>query len=296
MTLGTVDRTPPPLFNQGASALSKFLLLGATALVLMVLDARLNLAQPVRSVLATALYPLQWTLQQPIKAISAGGNHFASLQTAQNEAQSARKALMEQVQRAALVEHLSQENQSLRRLLAMAQQVPVSSVGAEVLYDAADPYTHKVVLNKGQTHGIQTGAPVMDAYGVLGQVTQTYPLTSEVTLLIDRDQAIPVLNTRTGQRHLAYGSSHRSTAGLLELRFVSSNADIAVDDVLTTSGVDGVYPPGLPVARVVQVDRMAEASFARILCTPTAQVGSALQVLVIQPGASTAPPPMRRRP
>ncbi len=296
MTLGTVDRTPPPLFNQGASALSKFLVLGATALVLMVLDARLNLAHPVRSVLATALYPLQWTLLQPIYAVRAGGNHFASLQTAQNEAQSARKALMEQVQRAALVEHLSQENQSLRRLLGMAQQVPVPSVGAEVLYDAADPYTHKVVLNKGQTHGIQTGAPVMDAYGVLGQVTQTYPLTSEVTLLIDRDQAIPVLNTRTGQRHLAYGSPHRSTTGLLELRFVSSNADIAVDDVLTTSGVDGVYPPGLPVARVAQVDRMAEASFARILCTPTAQVGSALQVLVVQPGGRSAPPPMRRRP
>jgi rod shape-determining protein MreC len=296
MTLGTVDRTPPPLFNQGASALSKFLVLGAMALVLMVLDARLHLAQPVRSVLATALYPLQWTLLQPIHAARLGGNHFASLQTAQQEAQNARKALMEQVQRAALVEHLSQENQSLRRLLGMAQQLPVPSVGAEVLYDAADPYTHKVVLNKGHTHGIQTGSPVVDAYGVLGQVTQTYPLTSEVTLLIDRDQTIPVLNTRTGQRHLAYGSPHRNTAGMLELRFVSSNADIAVDDVLTTSGVDGVYPPGLPVARVAQVDRMADASFARIVCTPTAQVGSALQVLVVQPGAGTSPPLLRRRP
>jgi rod shape-determining protein MreC len=296
MPLGTVDRTPPPLFNQGVSALSKFLVLGAAALVLMVLDAKLNLAQPVRATLATALYPLQWALLQPINAVRTGGRHFASLQTAQEEAQNARTALMSQVQRAALVEHLSQENQSLRRLLGMAQQLPVPSLGAEVLYDAADPYTHKVVLNKGQTQGVQAGSPVMDGFGVLGQITQTFPFTSELTLLTDRDQAIPVLNTRTGQRHLAYGSASRSTAGFLELRFVSSNADIAVDDVLTTSGVDGVYPPGLPVARVSQVDRMADASFARILCLPTAQVGSALQVLVIQPGSGTAPQPMRRRP
>jgi len=145
------------------------------------------------------------------------------------------------------------------------------------------------VIDRGQTHGVEAGSPVIDESGVLGQITRVYPLVSEVTLLIDRDQAIPVLNTRTGVRSVAYGQP--STAGDgLELRYTLASADIAQGDLLTTSGVDGVYPAGLPVARVTSVERQAESSFARIRCEPLARINGTLHVLVLRPAAAAQPP------
>jgi rod shape-determining protein MreC len=133
------------------------------------------------------------------------------------------------------------------------------------------------------------GAPVLDESGILGQVTRAHPLVSEVTLLTDRDQAIPVLNTRTGVRSVAHGQS--GTHGYeLELRFMAGNADVRVGDLLSTSGIDGVYPPGLPVAKVTQVERRAESAFARVLCEPLAQVLSTQQVLVLPPVGGDLPP------
>ena len=157
-----------------------------------------------------------------------------------------------------------------------------------MLYDAADPYTHKVVIDKGTAHGVVAGSPVLDGLGVLGQVTRTYPMVSEVTLLIDRDQAIPVLNTRTGARSVAYGDP-ASQGGQLELRFMAGNSDVEVGDVLTTSGVDGVYPLGLQVAKIAKIERRADSAFARIYCTPVAQVAGPQHLLVLQPVAAQIP-------
>ncbi|MNV37192.1 Cell shape-determining protein MreC [compost metagenome] len=125
---------------------------------------------------------------------------------------------------------------------------------------------------------------------MLGQVTRVFPLVSEVTLLIDRDQAIPVLNVRTGVRGVAYGDPVAGHAGGMELRFMPANADIREEDLLTTSGVDGLYPPGLPVARVVRVERSADSAFARIYCVPLAQVQGARHVVVLKPLGDTGLP------
>ena len=156
------------------------------------------------------------------------------------------------------------------------------AVAAQVLYDAADPYSRKIVLDKGTRDGVRAGAPVIDEGGVLGQVTRVFGHMSEVTLLTDRDQAIPVLNTRTGARGVAFGNAD-ANSGQLELRFTAANADIAEGDVLSTSGVDGVYPPGLQVARVVKVERRADSSFARVALQPFGRAGAALHVMVLQP-------------
>ena len=152
-----------------------------------------------------------------------------------------------------------------------------------MLYDTADPYTRRVVVDQGQMAGVELGAPVLDEKGVLGQVTRVHPFVSEVTLLIDRDQAIPVLNLRTGVRGVAYGDPVAGHAGGMELRFMPSNADIQEGDLLTTSGVDGVYPPGLPVANVVRVERRADSAFARIYCVPIAEVQGARHVMLLKP-------------
>ena len=289
MPLGTLDRTPPPFFKQGPSALSKLFFFSALALFLMAADTRLTLVKPVRAVLMTLLFPAQWLVMQPVRGAGTLGDYLTSLEVAQAEKHAVQLRLATQSERAAQVEELTLENQRLRALLDLRSRLDLQGAAAQVLYDAADPYTRKVIIDKGMTHGVVAGSPVIDESGVLGQVTRVHPLVSEVTLLTDRDQAIPVLNTRTGVRSVAYGQP--GVGGTeLELRFMAGNADVQTGDVLSTSGIDGIYPAGLPVAKVSSVERRAESAFARVLCTPNAQIHSALHVLVLPPASAHLPP------
>ena len=281
MPLGTLDRTPPAFFKQGPSAISKLLFFSALSLLLMVADVRFHVTQPLRAALSVALYPVQWLAMRPQAFAQFSGEYLESLQDAQADAKDVRQKLLLQSQRAAQVEQLTLENQQLRALLNLQERLNTVGFVAEVLYDAADPYTRKLIINKGMTNGVKPSAPVMDEHGILGQVTRVLPLVSEVTLVTDREHSIPVLNTRTGARGVAYGES--GGAPLLELRFMATNADIEVGDQLTTSGVDGVYPPGVPVGIVTKVERRAETAFARILCEPVGRVQGARHVMVIDP-------------
>ena len=212
MPLGTLDRTPPPFFKQGPSALSKLVFFSALALFLMVADARFRITQPVRAALATALYPVQWLAMQPVHLVTFSRDYFTSLDQAQTNSEEASKKLALQSLRASQVEQLSQENDRLRKLMGLRAQLATSVVAAEVLYDAADPYTRKVIIDKGLLEGVDMGSPVVDESGVLGQVTRVHPLVSEVTLIVDRELAIPVLNVRTGARSVAYGDPVVSTS------------------------------------------------------------------------------------
>lgn len=282
MPLGTLDSRPPPFFRQGPSALSKWLFFSVLAVFLMVADTRFRVAQPLRATLATIIYPLQWTVMQPIYWAQGAGQYFESLTTSQSKEAAAQYQLGLQSQRALQVEQLALENAKLRSLLALRERVNVPALAAQVLYDAADPFTRKIIIDKGALAAVQAGAPVIDEAGILGQVTRVYPLVSEVTLLTDHNQAIPVLNARTGVRGLAFGDAS-SRGGSLELRFMDAHVDMESGDLLTTSGVDGVYPPGLPVARVNAIERRADSAFARISCIPVGRVTSSLHVLVLQP-------------
>jgi rod shape-determining protein MreC len=173
----------------------------------------------------------------------------------------------------------------LRALVDLKPALAVKSMAAEVLYEASDPFSRKIFIDRGASQGVVPGAPVIDEAGVLGQVTRVYPLSSEVTLLIDKEAAIPVLNTRTHQRSAAFGADGNA----LELRFMAGNADVKVGDLLQTSGVDGIYPPGLDVAKVVKVDPRADSSFARIALVPTASADGVRHVLVLEPMAMQLP-------
>ncbi|MDB5965383.1 MAG: rod shape-determining protein MreC [Polaromonas sp.] len=289
MPLGTLDRSPPPFFKQGPSALSKLLLFSALSLFLMVADTRFHITQPLRAALATALYPVQWLALQPVHAVKNSVEYLGGLNQAKTDSEEAGKKLALQSLRAGQVEQLTQENNRLRKLLGLRGQLATSVMAAEVLYDAADPYTRKVIIDKGMTRGVDLGSPVLDEFGVLGQVTRVHPLVSEVTLLIDRELAIPVLNVRTGARSVAFGDPLAGGSGL-ELRFMGSNSDVQPGDLLTTSGVDGVYPPGLPVAKISRIERRAESAFAKIYCTPQAQVTASRHVIVVKPVSGQIPP------
>ena len=282
MPLGTLDRAPPPFFRQGPSALSKLAVFSALAFFLMVADSRFKVTQPLRVGLAAVLYPVQWVAMQPIALVQGGGQYFSSLHSAQTAKDDAFKKMGLLSQRANQVEQLALENDRLRNLLGLRQRLQSGGTAAQVLYDAADPYTRKVVIDKGMTEKIALGSPVLDEQGVIGQVTRVYPMVSEVTLLTDRDHAIPVLNTRTGARGVAFGDTS-THADAMELRFMAANADVLVGDLLTTSGVDGVYPSGLPVARVEKVERRVDAVFARIYCVPLGLVAGASHVMVLDP-------------
>ena len=287
MQLGTIDRTPPPFFRQGPSALTKLTFCSALALFLMVADTRFKLTQPLRAVLATALHPVQRTLLVPVQAWDGASDYFLGLQRAQANESAARRELARQAERSSRVEQLLIENARLRALLELRLSVNVRSQVAEVLYDAPDPFSRKVIIDRGATQGIVPGAPVISEAGVLGQVTRVYPLSSEVTLLTDKDAAIPVLNTRSQARSAAYGIG--GGAGL-ELRFMAGNADVQVGDALVTSGVDGVYPSGVAVAKVLSVDRKLDSGFARILLAPAAAADGMRHVLVLEPVGLQLPP------
>lgn len=290
MPLGTLDRTPPPFFKQGPSALSKLMVCSALALFLMVADARFRITQPVRAAVATVLFPVQWLAMRPVLAVRATQDYFTTLNTALNNEEAARRKLVLQSQRANQVEQLTLENAHLRKLLSLRERLNTPAQSAEVLYDAADPYTRKVVIDKGMAQGVDPGSPIIDESGVLGQVTRVHPLISEVTLVTDPEQAIPIVNTRTGVRGIAYGDSSRYGSGGLELRYMAANADVQPGDLLTTSGVDGVYPPGIPVAKVTKVERRPDSAFARIVCNPAALVDGARHVMVLKPMLSQIPP------
>lgn len=289
MPLGTLDRTAPTLFKHGPSPLSRLTLYSALALFLMVADARFHVADPLRKAVATVLYPLQWLMLQPVELAGKGAQYFQSLQAAQQAADEASKKMAQMSVRAGEADQLLRENAELRQLLALRERLDTPAQAAQVLYDAADPYTRRIMVDRGQLAGVEPGSPVVDAAGVLGQVTRVFPMLSEVTLLIDRDQAIPVLNLRTGARSVAYGDPVAGPGGGMELRFTPANADVQEGDLLTTSGVDGLYPAGLPVARVLRVERRADSAFARIYCAPLAQVHGARHVMVLKPLVADMP-------
>ena len=283
-----MEYSPPPLFKQGASARAKMLLFALIAVALLMADARLKALAAIRQAVGVALYPLQVVAMLPRDALFAGAEYFTSMSTLKEENRQMREQQVLNAQQLQQSRQLLAENTYLRKLLDASQRVQLKTVMSEILYDARDPFSRKVIIDRGERHGIQPGQPVIDDLGVVGQVTRVFPFTSEITLLTDKEHAIPVQVLRSGVRSVAYG---RGQTGELELRFMASNADIQPGDVLTTSGIDGVYPPGLAVATVMTVDTKTSDAFARILCKPAAGVSRHRQLLVLLGDSNAMPPP-----
>ncbi|RJG04845.1 rod shape-determining protein MreC [Noviherbaspirillum cavernae] len=273
-----MEYSPPPLFKQGASARAKVVIFALIAIGLLLADAHLRSLGMIRQFVGTALYPLQVVALLPRDAAYMVGDYFSSLSAMQRENRALTQEKVANAQVLQQAQQLSAENAQLRKLLAANERVPVKSVLSEILYDARDAFTRKIVLDRGSKHGVAPGQPVIDDVGVVGQVTRVFTFTSEVTLLTDKDQAIPVQVVRSGLRSIVYGQGH---SGSLDLRFMPVNADIQTGDVLVTSGIDGVYPAGLSVAKVVQVERKSSDAFARIVCQPLAGIDRNRQLLIL---------------
>ena len=273
-----MDHTPPPFFKRGPAPLVRLFFFASLSLALLVIDARFRYADGLRTWLALAAYPLQRAATAPVELAAAVGAFFSTQAQLVAENERLRAKALSSSHDAQRYEAAQAEIEQLRGLIGAQVRLPVRTIAAEVLYNGRDPYSHKLFIDRGATHNVRPGSPVTDESGVVGQVTRVHALVSEVTLATDRDQAIPVQVVRNGLRAVAFGGG---ASGSLELRFMAANADIQTNDRLVTSGIDGTYPAGLPVATVMRIERDAENAFAHVVCRPAAGVDRGRFVLVL---------------
>jgi len=279
---------PPPLFNQGVSARARLAFFSFLAVALIIIDSRVRMLETVRVGVAVVLYPLQRAMLLPRSAAESVGGYFTSVSGLTQENEQLKRREFENAQSLQQARDLAAENERLRKLLGARERAANPAVLADVLYESRDRFSRKLVLNAGTRQSIRAGNPVIDDAGVVGQVTRTFNESAEVTLLTDKDQSIPVQILRNGLRGVAFGGAE---PGTLDLRFMAANADVVSGDVATTSGIDGVYPAGLMVAKVERIERVAKDQFARIVMTPMGGVESNkhLLVLLVEPATLQAP-------
>lgn len=270
------DQTPP-FFKRGLPLSARVTIYLALSFSLLVADLRLHYLEQIRQGLAVLTYPLQIAAATPADAMLHASEYFSDLFSLQRENRHLKAQQLGMAGQLLVANQLRQENADLRGLLAMRERLKVRSTAAEIVFSARDPFSRKVILNKGSQQDIEPGSPVVDPQGVIGQVTRVFPLHAEVTLLSDKEQAIPVLIERSGLRAVMFGSGN----GLMELKFLAANAEVKPGDRIVTSGLDGVFVPGLPVATVLRVARDNAESFARILCRPIGTVERSGAVLVL---------------
>lgn len=284
-----MEYSPPPLFKQGASARVKMTVFACISIALLLVDSHMRSLETVRYYAGAVLSPVQKVALLPRDAIYGVGDYFSTLSSLEKQVRELKTQQIVNSQALQQARLQSAENTQLRKLMDARERLPVKSQLAEVLYDARDANSRKIILDRGTHHDVVLGLPVIDNQGVVGQVTRVFPFTSEVTLLSDKEQAIPVQLLRNGLRSVAYG---RGKSGNLELRFTAPNADIQVGDVVVTSGLDGVYPAGLAVARVTQVENSAGGSFGGVICQPLAGITNNTQLLILMstPDMPARPP------
>ena len=283
-----VSADPPPFFHRGPSPVARLAFVAVVSIALMFADTRFKYLEGIRQVAAAALYPAQRAVQMPGEALAWVGAYFASKRALEDENADLKRELVDRTQAAQEANRLRDENASLRALLEMGKRYASGAIAADVLYTGRDPFTQKLFVNRGTDAGIQAGNAVIDELGVVGQVTRVFPSMAEVTLITDKDQAVPVRVERNGVRSVVFGTGAGRAP---ELRFMAPNADIKAGDKLLTSGIDGTYPAGLAVAIIDKIDRETGQMFARIVVKPLAGADRSLHLLVLSQGAVNPPRP-----
>jgi rod shape-determining protein MreC len=281
-----MEHTPPPFFNTGPSPLARLLFFATLSLAILITDVRFKHLEVVRQVVSIVLYPLQRIAAAPASLIHRIGDYFTSQVCLREENQRLSQDNLATATLAQKAKALEAENANLRSLLEAKGKRPERLTLAEVLYTERDPFAQRIVIDKGAQHDVQNGQPVIDALGVIGQVTRAYSMLAEVTLISDKGHLVPVINARSGLRSVLAGTGAH---GALELQFVPMNADVQKGDQLVTSGIDGVYAAGLPVAEVVSIEPNPATTFSKVMCRPLGGVSSHKRLFVVH-GSEAMPP------
>lgn len=282
---------PPAFFVRGPSPLARLAFFGMLSIVLMAVDARLHTLNEIRQGFSAMLHPLEVVANSPLVLYRQARDHLASRNALMLENRKLRQANLYYGAELQRYQALEAENAHLRGLLGTQPHLPQPSLTAEIMHANRNPFTHKVIVDRGAQHGVTPGQAAVDELGVIGQVTRVYPFSSEVTLVNDQDLAIPVQVERNGLRAIAFGNGRDNA---IDLPYLPVNVDIREGDRLVTSGIDGIYPAGLAVAKVVRIERKVDTPFARIVCAPIAGVDVHRQILLIASAspAQTDPSPM----
>jgi rod shape-determining protein MreC len=288
-----MEHQPPPFFKTGPTPLARLLIFAALSLVFLVADVRFHYLDTLRQVAAVVVYPFQRLAAAPAGIARRIGDFFVTHGSLLEENARLRRENFDNSARQQQLEALQSENAHLRALHEARSRTEVDYIAAEALYAARDPFSRKVVVDRGAQNDVRPGQPVVDERGVVGQVTRVYPWLAEVTLVTDKGQFVPVQNVRNGLRAVLAGTGND---GALELRFIPLNADFQNGDRLVTSGIDGVYPPGLPVAQVTNVERSAAQMFARITCVPLGGVAAHSHMLIVRAQRERPPRPAEEQP
>ncbi|MET0089189.1 MAG: rod shape-determining protein MreC [Candidatus Thiodiazotropha sp.] len=278
------------MFTQGPSITTRLVAAILLSISLMVMDHRYNHLESLRAALSVLLYPIQYLASVPVLLSESASDALVS----RSELEEQRERLHEEnlLLRARLqkYESLEAENMRLRGLLDSSFKVGDRVLIAELVSVEQDPFRQEVLINKGSTSGLFEGQPVLDANAVVGQVTHINPFSANVLLITDAAHALPVQVNRNGLRTIALGTG---LINQLELPHLPNNADIQVGDLLVTSGLGGAFPPGYPVAEVVEVKRIPGQPFASVIAQTTAHLDRIREVLLVwtlDPGISPGKP------
>lgn len=268
-----------PLFLQGPSVSLRAIMLVLLSIVVMVADHRWHALETTREAIESYIvYPLRYTINLPSRLVDWGNESLSSHQQLLID----KRKLEEQQLRAQVslqkLSVLEKENDRLRKMLSAQPKVGELVLVAEILAIDLDPYKQQVILNKGRNKDVYIGQPIIDAWGVMGQIVHLGALSSTALLISDPSHAIPVQVNRSGLRSTAFGMGNSQ---LLELRYIPHNADIEVGDVINTSGLGGRFPPNYPVGRIISIERPAGESFASVLAEPVAHLDRSREVLLV---------------
>lgn len=276
---------------RGPSPLTRLVLLVALSAALMMLDHRGQQLERVRGALMVLVYPIQVVAGAPVALYHGMVEAFTSERTLRQANERLEAERMRLSARLQQLEALRAENQRLRALLGAASRVADRVLVAELAAVSLEPFSRRLLIRRGSRDGVYVGQPVVDAHGVVGQVTDVAPHSSTVTLITDPSHAIPVIDNRSGLRAMVFGSGDQAN---LTVPYLSGLADIQVGDLLVTSGMGGVFPPGYPVAVVSEVKNDPQESFLMVRARPEAQLNHGKQVLLIWPAVQE--PGARREP
>jgi rod shape-determining protein MreC len=278
-----------PIYGRGPSPGLRFTVYAVLSLTLMHLDQRAHWSEKLRYGLDAVAYPVQVAVNSPLAAwhwltdsFSTRGMLRTQNQDLHNQVQALQLALLRQ-------QALEQENAQLRELHAGLPPLIKKFLVAEVIGVDSGTLRQRLIINKGRHQGVQPNEPVVDGTGILGQVAHTGPWSSEVILITDPEHAIPVQVARNGLRTIAVGSGN---ADELLLPYLAANSDVKSGDLLTSSGLGGVFPAGYPVGRITGIRREANQLLAQVRAEPRAKIDRTREVMLIEfdPANPAAPP------